>query len=173
MPRNLEIALIILVAAAGFADFRNRRIPNWLTLPGAVIGLALHTWNNGLQGALESLLGAVLGFGIFLALYIAGGMGAGDVKLFGAVGALAGPQSLVLVFVFTGLLGGIAAILLARWKGKMQQTLFNTVMLMRNAGRRGWRAFPEFSASAGPEALRLPYGMVIAAGTMAALLVIR
>ena len=110
MTAAIQAALIALVAAAGWSDLRTRQIPNWLTVSGAIIGFALQTFYGGLSGAVASVEGAVLGLGIFVALYIAGGMGAGDVKLFGAVGALVGPQSLVLVFVLTGVLGGLAAV---------------------------------------------------------------
>ena len=118
MTTGIEPVLIALVAAAGWSDLRTRQISNAITVPGALLGFALQCWNSGWSGAVASLEGLAMGLGIFIVLYIAGGMGAGDVKLFGAVGALVGPQSLVLVFVFTGLVGGLAAIvaLLARRK---------------------------------------------------------
>jgi Flp pilus assembly protein protease CpaA len=50
-------------------------------------------------------------------------MGAGDVKLFGAVGSLVGPHALLLVFVFTGLLGGVVAAVVALWRGSLRGTL--------------------------------------------------
>src|SRR6266566_2834744 len=117
MPGSIEIALVAVVTAAAWSDFRTRRIPNWITVPGAALGFAMQAFYGGLHGALASLTGAGLGLGVFIALYIAGGMGAGDVKLFSAVGALTGPQALILVFVFTGLLGGIAAAALAASAG--------------------------------------------------------
>ena len=99
MPGSIEIALVAVVTAAAWSDFRTRRIPNWITVPGAALGFAMQAFYGGLHGALASLTGAGLGLGVFIALYIAGGMGAGDVKLFSAVGALTGPQALILVFV--------------------------------------------------------------------------
>lgn len=110
MTPGIQPVLIALVAAAGWSDLRTRKISNWITVPGAVLGVVLQTINSGWTGAAASLAGLALGIGIFIVLYIAGGMGAGDVKLFGAVGALVGPQALVLVFVFTGLVGGLAAV---------------------------------------------------------------
>jgi len=113
----------MLVALAAWNDFRTRRIPNWITVPGALCGFALQVWYGGLPGAVRSIEGAALGVGLVLLLFIARGMGAGDVKLFGAVGALAGPQTLVLIFVISGLLGGIAAaafvIATGKWQAKM------------------------------------------------------
>jgi prepilin peptidase CpaA len=141
MPYSIQIVLVLLVAVAAWSDLRSRHIPNWITVPGAAFGLLLQTWYGGQHGALASLEGVALGIAMFIVFFIAGGMGAGDVKLFGAVGALVGPQALVLVFVLTGLLGGVFAA---------------AVVLIRGH----WRA-------------TLPYGAMIAAGTLLSLAVIR
>src|SRR5437867_3763387 len=95
-----EIALIGLIAGAAWSDLRTRRIPNWLTLTGAVLGLCFQVWERGLVGAATSVASAALALAIFLALYIAGGMGAGDVKLFAAAGAFVSPWEVLLMFVF-------------------------------------------------------------------------
>jgi prepilin peptidase CpaA len=145
--RLMEIVLMAMVAAAAVTDLRTRRIPNWIPVSGAVIGVVF--------GGLPSLAGAALGFGIFMILYVAGGMGAGDVKLFSAVGALVGPQALIVVFVFTGLIGGLAAIALSLSRGQLRETLANASALA--AGVR---------PVATPQSLRLPYGAVIAAGVL-------
>ena len=123
MPRGTEMVLILVVAAAAYTDLRARRIPNVIPALGASLGLALHAWERGAAGAWTSLEGAMVGLGLFVVFYVAGGMGAGDVKLFAAVGALVGPQPLVLVFVFTGLLGGIAALAVVMWRKNWRATL--------------------------------------------------
>ena len=172
MPGGIEIALIALVTAAACSDLRSRRIPNWITVPGAAAGFVLQAWYGGLHGVLASLAGAGLGLGIFLALYVAGGMGAGDVKLFSAVGALAGPPALILVFVLTGVLGGIAAAVLAASRGRLRETLERTGVLLLDLGRLRWQEVRGASAAATPDSLRLPYGVVIAGGTLMSLLLL-
>ena len=151
-----------MVAAAAWSDLRTRRIPNWIPVSGAVLGLVLQAWNGGLYGALNSLAGAAVGLGIFMVLYIAGGMGAGDVKLFSAVGALVGPQALIIVFIFTGLAGGAAALALAVWRGRLRETLEKTGALALGV-----------KTAAGEDSLRLPYGAVIAAGTLISLVLVQ
>lgn len=172
MAGSIETVLVVLVTAAAWSDLRTRRIPNWITVPGAMLGFLLQSFYGGLNGALASLAGAGLGLGIFLGFYMAGGMGAGDVKLFSAVGALVGPRALILVFVFTGLLGGIAAVVLAVYRGRLRQTLLQTGMLLLDFGRLRWREPRAESAAAPPEALRLPYGAVIAGGTLVSLVIL-
>ena len=166
MPPSLQIALAATVLAAAGSDLATRRIPNWITVPGAALGLALHGYHEGFPGALSSLAGAGLGFSIFFVLYLAGGMGAGDVKLYGAVGALVGPQALTLVFVLTGILGGIAAVALASARGRLRETLAQTGQLMLSFGRLRWVEAHQASSLDAPGALRLPYGAVIAGGVL-------
>ncbi|HEV8525716.1 MAG TPA: prepilin peptidase [Terriglobales bacterium] len=170
MPGSIELALVALVTAAAWSDFRTRRIPNWITVPGAALGFALQAWYGGFHGVLVSFAGAGVGLGIFIAMYIAGGMGAGDVKLFSAVGAFVGPQALILVFVFTGLLGGIAAVALSISRGRLRQTLGQTGELLLDLGRLRWQETRR--ASAAPDSLRLPYGVVIAVGTLVSLVIL-
>ena len=76
---------------AGWLDWRTRKIPNWLTVSGFVAGLGIHTIVGGWHGALASLQGAGLALLVLLPLVLLRGLGAGDWKLMGAVGALLGP----------------------------------------------------------------------------------
>src|SRR2546428_1324618 len=170
MPAFTNIVLIALVLIAAWSDIRTRRIPNSITVSGAVAGLVLNSFYGGIHGTVQSLAGAALGVTIFLALYSTGGMGAGDVKLFGAVGALVGPQALILVFVFTGLVGGIAALGLSLFRRRLRQTLNQTGELLLDLGRLRWQDARR--ASAAPDSLRLPYGIVIAGGTLVSLVVL-
>ena len=160
MSEGIQFVLLMVIATAAWSDLRTRRIPNWINVSGAFIGFLLHALDGGLHGAVTSLAGAALGVGIFVGLFAVGGMGAGDVKLFGAVGALVGPQALVLVFVFTGLLGGIAAIALAVFRGRLRETVDRTGQLLLG-----------MSSEARAESLRLPYGAVIAGGVLIWMLV--
>ena len=166
MVVEIQGVLIALVIASAWSDVRTRCIPNWLTVTGAVAGLALHFRQSDFPGAFSSIAGLILGLGIFMALYLAGGMGAGDVKLFGAVGALVGPQRLLLIFVLTGLLGGIAAVVLSLSRGRLGSTVQRTGELLLDLSRARMPRTHE-------DPMRLPYGAVIAGGTLLSLFVIR
>ncbi len=173
MSDALQAALILVVVTAAWSDLRTRRIPNWMTLPGAAIGFMLQVWQSGWNGAWASLAGAALGLGLFIAFYLLGGMGAGDVKLFGAVGAFTGPQALILVFVCTGLLGGIVGVLLAASRRRLRETLTRTSDLMLDLAQLRWQEARGGGGAATSEGLRLPYGAVIAGGTLASLLLLQ
>lgn len=70
-------------------DVRERRLPNWLTVPGAAVVLAAAVATGR---GVPSATGAVALFALYLTVYLAapGAMGGGDVKLAAGVGALTG-----------------------------------------------------------------------------------
>ncbi len=83
--------LSVVTLAAGYTDLRHRKIPNWLSVAGLGSGLLGQLWVGGLTGLGRSFLGAGLGFAIMLLLHLFKAVGAGDVKLFAAIGAISGP----------------------------------------------------------------------------------
>ena len=107
----ITILALALVAAA-ITDIRSSKIPNLITFPLAMLGVIIHSVANGLDGFIFSLEGFGLGFGLLLIFYMLGGMGAGDVKLLGAVGAIIGPYDVFIAFLVTSCLGGLYAICL-------------------------------------------------------------
>src|SRR5205085_6050383 len=94
---GIWMSAVVLAAIAGWTDWRSRRIPNWLTVPGLALGIALNTTMRGWAGTKDSLLGAVLGLGLLLPFVLIRSLGAGDWKLVGALGAFLGPSRLVAV----------------------------------------------------------------------------
>jgi prepilin peptidase CpaA len=122
-PRIVLIALIGLVGlAAVVEDIGWRRISNW-TSGGAVAGgLLLHLLQTGWSGFWHSVLGAVLGFGVFLVFYVLGGMGGGDVKLMAGFGALLGNGQILQAALLAAFCGGVMAM----------------VLLAARGARRGW-----------------------------------
>jgi prepilin peptidase CpaA len=107
--------LIVLVVAT-FTDLRSRRIPNWLVFPFLLAGVLVspwrHDWNGvghgfGWHGVGQSFAGLGIGLLVFGFLFFVGGMGAGDVKLFAAIGAWVGPAQMGFAIVFTSMAAGI------------------------------------------------------------------
>src|SRR5712675_987614 len=103
-------SLCAILAVAVHGDIRSHRIPNSLSLSALVAGLAFQLVEHGLQGVTSGLLGAGVGLACFAPFYVCRAMGAGDVKLLAAVGAVLGPQGAFLAAVFALLAGGLGAI---------------------------------------------------------------
>ena len=106
-----DIILLLILGTAIASDLRWRTIPNWLTGPSILVGLGLHTSMNQWRGLVFSLEGAALGLGVFVILYVCGWMGAGDVKLFAAVGSFLGPAQTISAALVIALVGGLLAFL--------------------------------------------------------------
>jgi prepilin peptidase CpaA len=106
-----EILLLLILGMAIASDLRWRTIPNWLTGPSILAGLGFHTVMNQFAGFVFSLEGAGVGLGLFVILYVCGWMGAGDVKLFAAVGSFLGPAQTISAAIVIALVGGLLAFL--------------------------------------------------------------
>ena len=87
--------------SAGWVDWRTRRIPNWLSVSGLLTGIAANAILGGWHGAKASLEGAGLALGLLLPVVLLRGLGAGDWKLMGSVGALVGWRAMLFV-MFAG-----------------------------------------------------------------------
>jgi prepilin peptidase CpaA len=166
----VKAILLILVIVAAVWDIRSRRIPNWLTLSGVLAAFAAHTWLGGGVGALLSLKGLGVAMLIYFPLYALRGMGAGDVKLMAAVGALTGAGNWFGVFLFTAMIGAVIAIIVSLAVGRLKKTIWNVGYLLRElvSFRAPYIAREELDVQSS-KALRLPHGMVIALGVIALL----
>lgn len=109
------------------SDLREARIPNALTYPAALVGVLLHAIaaDSVLSGIGQGMAGFGLGFGILFLGYMFGGIGGGDVKAAGALGALTGLNTAAYGLLYTGLLGGVIAMGLMIWKGRFWSSMKN------------------------------------------------
>ena len=161
----LRVGLLLLVVLTAAAwDWRSRRIPNALNFTAIIVGLLLWVAQGDLRGALIvfATTAAVIAVGM---LFQAGGvLGGGDVKLLGAVAAMGGPAFFGQAMFWTLLVGVIVSLfILARGRA-----LFPfAARLGRNVRAVLWRLEPEPAIDG--KGHRMPYGMVIAAGCVAAM----
>jgi prepilin peptidase CpaA len=164
-------ALAVALAGIGAAiDIRTRRIPNALTFGGAAAALGYFALTNGWSGLGNSAAGWSTGLGLFLPIFLLGGMGAGDVKLLGAVGACLGPKATLYCALYTILAGGVLALIVAlrhRYLGTAFRNVWGLIAYWRAAGIQRVPGMSLDDAK-GP---RLAYGIAIFAGTVAAVLV--
>ena len=104
------LLLVCVLIVAVITDIRSQRIPNWLTFSAMIVGVGYNVISAGTAGLIFGVGGLLLGMGLLIILYALGGMGAGDVKLMGAVGSIIGPQMVIWATVYTALAGGIYAV---------------------------------------------------------------
>ena len=126
----VNIALVAVLAIASGADLRDRRIPNLVTFPAVGLGLVLNGVFFGFDGLRESGQGAGLGLAMLFGLFVLRWMGAGDVKLMAAVGALVGWERWFGIFFITALIGGVMALILVVARGRLKKTLFNVSFIL-------------------------------------------
>ena len=166
-PLWVALPVIILVALATRADVQSRKIPNALTGPAFLLGILVHLGLGGVGGGGNALLGAAVASAILLPGWLLGFMGAGDVKLMGAVGAWLGHPDGLVAAVAALIAGGLIAILVAARRGLLKQALRNSLALgLALLARRGRGPTPQ-PATTG---VRFPIPPAVLAGAIFALL---
>lgn len=158
---------VIILCLAVTNDIRYGRIPNWLTFPAMCAALTYHLCTAGISGFGASLAGLIIGGAIFFIFYIVGGMGAGDIKLMAAMGALFGPKEILYIALFTAVAGGIyaAALFLIT---RNRQAIMQCAVTARNFLFTGCLTLKGSDTKDKKTSLR--YGIAIAAGTLAVLI---
>jgi len=151
------------LVVAGITDVRSSRVPNTLTFSLALVGLLFHSFSDGGNGVLFSVEGLGLGLVLLLAFYSYGGMGAGDVKLLAAIGAVIGPSHVFVAFLCTALLGGLYAIAMMIWCLGLSQTAERVKVLLISL------VFMRVNVASSLDQTPLPklrYALVIGLGTL-------
>ncbi len=162
-PVLLGLAMALALAAGG-TDWRWRRIPNWLTVPGLLAGIAANAAVGGLSGVKTSLLGAGLGLLLLLPFVFLRSLGAGDWKLAGALGALVGPGALLDVLMGSIFLAGVMALVLVIYKRRVGETLRNIGGMLRSM--LTFRMPGAEVSLDNPRSLKIPYGVALALTTL-------
>jgi prepilin peptidase CpaA len=166
------VALTLVIALE--ADLMNSRIPNVLVLLALFAGCVLNTlgpangregmfgYFPGALGGMQALLGAAVGLALFLPMYVAGAMGAGDVKLLAALGAIAGPVEVLGMALCIAACGGVLALVMTMVRRRTALAWRNVVHIFEGAltlGLQGQRFDPVTQT-----ALRMPYALAFALG---------
>jgi prepilin peptidase CpaA len=162
---------IVLVTAvlifAAYIDGKQLKVPNWITFPMVLTGLAYHTLANGWTGCYASLLGIGCGLLCLLPLYSIGGMGAGDVKLMAGIGAWLGAVTTWNSFLATVVVGAIMAVVMVVWSGRIQHhvTQFFHIAFEIFTIRDPNKLFA-IAKERKPTMFLLPYGIPICIGSI-------
>lgn len=164
----LAVLFIPLAAAIVYIDIRYRRIPNKLVFAVLVAGLTMNTLIGGVHGLVSSLEGLGVAFAMMFFLHAFGTMGAGDVKLFAAVGSLVSISHVLQTMLVVAMMGGMLAVckmIYARRTGRTMAGVFQFFY-----GLLPGQTVPHFEVPADPS-YTLPYAIPICFGTLVSMFI--
>ena len=169
-PSPLDTALIVFVVAVAIIDWRSHRIPNLLCAASATIGLISQMSLHGAAGLLAALGGVTIGLIAFLPFYVMRAFGAGDVKAMATVGIFLGAKVTLFAVGMTLIAGAVLGVLVMLCqKAPANATLHRLIGLLA-APAAAIRASRHNTTTESPQ--RFPYGVAIACGSTAALLIV-
>ncbi len=167
-----NILLIAIILLAAFWDAKTKRIPNKIIMTGIICGLLATFFSNGIRGVLDNSLGLMVGIIILLIPFAMGGIGAGDVKLLGVIGAIKGVKFVIYTFLSTAVWGGLAAMVLLayhkqllnilKWIGS---SLYQFILFLFSKGRHKVSIYPIPTTK-----LSIPYAVPMFLGTVTILI---
>lgn len=162
-------SVITILAISTLTDVTGNRIPNVLLLPALVLAIALQVVFGGFDGLLSAFGGLGLGLALLLPLYTAGGMGAGDVKLLGVIGAFLGPEGVMIAGLGTFIAGAILALLFVGWRIAQPALEYAGYRLALLYKIHGTPVSPAQPSRISVRRERIAYAPAIAAGTFFAM----
>jgi len=156
----LTLAVGVYVATAAFTDCRMHRIPNYITVPTAILGLVYHTVSPEGVGPWMSMAGFGIGFSLLFIPWLLGGSGMGDIKLLAALGAWLGPKWLLTAFVLSMLIASVMAIAMlfqnfAKWGAGKARKKFSSALILT----------PRDGEARKPSRMSVPFAVPVALGT--------
>uniref|UniRef100_A0A7C1J4D9 Prepilin peptidase n=1 Tax=Ammonifex degensii TaxID=42838 RepID=A0A7C1J4D9_9THEO len=161
----LDGAVIVVASVSLITDLHRRRIYNAVLFPAVAFALVYRGLTGGWPGLGEGLAGLAAGTGLLLVAYAAGGVGAGDVKLLGTIGACGGPQLALYTFLAGAVMGGIASSLLLAREKRLGLALKGACLsFVLPGGVRLWL---------GESGVKFPYGVFFCLGSFVALWLLR
>ena len=144
-----NIFLVLVVSIGSVYDIKTRKIPNWLNFGTVLIVILFGLISFKMDIVLNALIGFFVGILLLLIPYLTGTMGAGDVKLLGALGAIVGFKNIILIFLYTAVSGGVVGIIWLMFNPERLKFLITTGQVLPAIDKKQ----------------KLPYGTVIFLGT--------
>jgi len=159
------LAAISIALPSVFFDFRDRRIPNILILYGLVISVSAVCYEQGLVGLPDALLGGLLVFLVSFVFWMIGWLGAGDVKLIGVFGILAGLSRSGELLINVALAGAVLALIFLVVKGGVKSSWQRLNYMFASREHQLVEATGDDA-----KVVRLPYAIAVVAGAFATMM---
>ena len=162
--------LIPLALIITYYDVCYRRIPNSFVLATLIVGVLVNASFGGVGGALASLGGCALAFALMFVLHVFGAMGAGDVKLFAAIGAVMSVRLVLPTFLMVALTGGVLGIISTVRAGQLKPTMMRVFQIL--IGLLPGNTVPRFPVPV-DRRHTIPYGVAITLGSLISVVIFR
>lgn len=166
---------LLLLGAAVTTDLSLRRIPNALTFSAIAAAILVRLIAQGWPGVALALSGALLAPVLLLVLHAGKGLGMGDLKLSAAVGALVGPALAITAMLASTVAGGVLAVIVMMTPGGPLAHIASTFLIglpfVKTQSQENFSNAGHGPGTTAPAVATMPYGLAIAAGTLAALAV--
>jgi prepilin peptidase CpaA len=162
---TVRLVAVAIATLACMTDLKSRRIPNVLTFGASAAGFVYHGLTGGVLAVGDSASGWMAGLLIFIVPFALRGLGGGDVKLLAALGAWVGPLDALWIGLYTGVAGGLLALIVAASTGYLRRALANVRLLLTHWRVAGLTALPELTLQDGA-APKLAYALPILLGTV-------
>lgn len=167
------LVLLPLAVFVIYYDVRYARIPNFLVCFTLAAGISINAAAGGWGGAFNSIKGSAFAFLLMFALYLFSSLGAGDVKLFAAIGALMGTPLIIPMFLTVLLTGGVIALVLIL-QAQPQYERSRLILTLRASTLARWAEphrenFPHLNTYIN-NGLALPYGVAVVVGSLITLI---
>ncbi|HEX4949643.1 MAG TPA: A24 family peptidase [Blastocatellia bacterium] len=168
------IVLTLVVVVVAWFDLRERRIPNLIVFPAALIGLGLNVV-QGWDGLWFGVKGLLLGLALLFVPHLLGAMGAGDVKFLAAIGAFVGGTGVIRVLLLSLMVYPVLALGFLLQQRKLTLTLRRFARLTSKLfgvfipPLRFYAAQLEARDNPEEASATTPFGLAITIGTLLAL----
>jgi prepilin peptidase CpaA len=171
-PQNIATAALFIPLAFSitYMDVRYRRIPNKLVLVTLLSGIAINVFFGAWHGLFTSIAGLTIAFGLMFIFHMFGTMGAGDVKLFAAIGAVLGSSLVLPTFLIVALTGGILAVCKMVYSRRAITTMLGVGQFF--VGLLPGQNVPRLTVPADPS-YTLPYALPICLGSLVSFFLFR
>jgi len=155
-----QAVFFALMTVSTYTDIAKNKVYNWATLPAIVLGPAIWFLSpyHGEKGILNSFAAMGVGGGMFFLFFLFRAVGAGDVKLMAAVGALMGLRFLVNALLPIAIIGALMAVGVMIFRRRVVEGLKSSAKMLVTLR-------PKKPAEGKPP-LTVPYGAAIAIGSM-------
>lgn len=136
MMNVITITATLILIAGVIDDLRSRKVHNQLFLGATAVAFLVATVTGGVAGFGSAITGFIAGIAVLLPLVLMGVIGAGDMKLLAAFGAVVGWSAVIDVAILSLIWGALFGLLQVILQGQLMATLGNMIAVVSGSKER-------------------------------------